>query len=114
MTIQQPDLSAFHAMMAGDVARTNFLAFVAGIFDVLHRSRGIRFLNNWHVEAMCHQLERVANGDVSAVRAHRQFPTRVGSGLGAHRRAQSAVPLPLASLLSSWSMPAQLTSGRPR
>ncbi|MGO4441276.1 phage terminase large subunit [Rhizobium sp. RAF56] len=63
MTIQQPDLSAFHAMMAGDVARTNFLAFVAGIFDVLHRSRGIRFLNNWHVEAMCHQLERVANGE---------------------------------------------------
>lgn len=43
--------------------RTNFRAFVRGVFVELHGPQ-IRFVNNWHIDAFCFRLEEMAAGQL--------------------------------------------------
>ena len=54
-------MSEHHAMLRA-LLRTNFYAFVEKAFATLHP--GQRFIPGWHVEAMCWQLQQVAEGGV--------------------------------------------------
>lgn len=65
MTIYDPNLKALHAVMQLNLLRTSFFAFIAAIFDVLHQDRGVPFIRNWHIEAMCYELDRVMSGERS-------------------------------------------------
>lgn len=56
------DPRVLHAMLLRTVGQS-FHAFVWSMFDVLHEPRGIDFIDNWHVEAMCYQLERIRRGE---------------------------------------------------
>ena len=44
--------------------RQSFLAFAMMAYEVLHPVTTEPFFMNWHVDAMCHQLEQVACGNV--------------------------------------------------
>ncbi len=44
--------------------RTNFYAFVRMVFLELHRGSKNRFIAAWHVEAVCYQLQQLAEGDI--------------------------------------------------
>lgn len=65
MTMYDPNLVALHAIMQLNLLRTSFPAFIAAMFDVLHHDRGVRFVRNWHIEAMCYELERVIAGELT-------------------------------------------------
>jgi len=67
MSIHDPTLIALQAQLQLDLLRNNFPAFVAAMFDVLHRERGIRFVRNWHIEGMCYPLEQVMGGELNRV-----------------------------------------------
>jgi predicted phage terminase large subunit-like protein len=45
--------------------RENFYFFVWKVFDTLHPGKEQTFIPNWHVEAMCFQLERLARGETT-------------------------------------------------
>jgi len=55
--------SQFFALQLLQASRGSFHMFIWTIFDILHEVRGIDFIDNWHVEAMCHELERVHRGE---------------------------------------------------
>lgn len=62
MTIHNPTLTQHHAVVQCKMLRSNFHAFVAAMFDVLHRERDIGFVDNWHIRAMTYELDRVMTG----------------------------------------------------
>ena len=63
MTSPSPSMSArFDRYAASRLQRENLFFFLWRAFDVLHKERGEAFVPNWHLEAMCWQLECVATG----------------------------------------------------
>ncbi|WLR91682.1 phage terminase large subunit [Shinella zoogloeoides] len=56
-------MDQWHAQQLLHACRSSFHLFVWRIFDILHEPRGISFIDNWHVEAMCHELECVYRGE---------------------------------------------------
>jgi hypothetical protein len=51
-----------HALL-NSILRTDVMAFVRKTFGTV--SPGEDFSSNWHLEAMCHQLSKVAGGEIS-------------------------------------------------
>src|ERR1700751_1582113 len=47
-------------MLLNSILRTDVMAFVRKTFDTV--SPGDRFSANWHIEALCHQLSKIAAG----------------------------------------------------
>jgi len=63
VTNPSPSISArFDRYAASRLQREDLFFFLWRVFDVLHKERGEEFVPNWHLEAMCWQLERVAAG----------------------------------------------------
>lgn len=52
----------FLALQLLQASRGSFHMFIWRIFDILHEMRGIEFIDNWHVEAMCHELDCTHRG----------------------------------------------------
>jgi len=50
-------------MMADSLCRTSFYAFVWRVFDELHKGGNTAFVPNWHIEAMCHELDLIRSGE---------------------------------------------------
>ena len=48
--------------LADAVYRTNFGAFTYGAFKALHP--GQRLIPNWHIDAICYQLQQMVYGEV--------------------------------------------------
>ena len=56
-------LAKLHRQRVLDHQRDDLFGFTWGAFDVLHDHRGIAFIPNFHVEAICHALTKVVRGD---------------------------------------------------
>ncbi|MCB1358322.1 MAG: phage terminase large subunit [Maritimibacter sp.] len=53
----------FSRRAADELARTSLFAFTWRVFGELHRGRVDRFIPNWHVQAICHELENLWRGE---------------------------------------------------
>jgi hypothetical protein len=53
---------AVDSRTAAAIVRTDFASFVRSVFHTL--SPSTTFHHNWHIEATCHMLERVRNGQI--------------------------------------------------
>jgi predicted phage terminase large subunit-like protein len=54
---------AFQRSQAASLQQKDLFYFLWQMFDVLHKDRGEAFVSNWHLQAMCWQLSKVATGD---------------------------------------------------
>lgn len=62
MTVQALP-AAFQRAQLATLQKDDLFYFLWRAFDVLHKDRGEAFVPNWHLEAMCWQLGRVAAGE---------------------------------------------------
>jgi predicted phage terminase large subunit-like protein len=53
---------SFQRSQAASLQQKDLFYFLWQMFDVLHRDRGEAFVPNWHLQAMCWQLSKVATG----------------------------------------------------
>ncbi len=59
MTIEDPHAAR---LCTDALYRSSFYAFVWKVFEELHRGGSTAFAPNWHIEAMCHELDNIRRG----------------------------------------------------
>lgn len=62
MTVHPADVGPSRAALMRDLARRDHFHFVWQAFAELHPGEGNSFVPAWHVRAICHALQRVADG----------------------------------------------------
>ncbi len=60
MTLLDPRMVA---RATNEVCRNNFFPFVWKVFETLHQGSNKKFEPDWHVQAMCHELDNVRTGE---------------------------------------------------
>lgn len=60
--MNRPD-PMFQRSVADELCRVNLFALTWRVFDELHRGSRSAFVPNWHVEALCHELEELQRGE---------------------------------------------------
>ena len=80
-------------MLLNSILRTDVMAFVRKTFDTV--SPGDSFSANWHIEALCHQLSKVAAGQTRRLIITIPTPEinlHLGCVASFHSRARSEPP----------------------
>ncbi|MFY9835696.1 MAG: hypothetical protein WAK55_04375 [Xanthobacteraceae bacterium] len=62
------------------VLRTNLPAFVQKVFGTV--SAGDRYAPNWHIRAICHELEKVMRGNPAPHHHHPAAPSQIDLRIG--------------------------------